>query len=330
MQIYIKAKKLYPIVIFFLVGLIISAVLLSYNHSRNVTSKNLNIVLTDFNEMQSDEKLPNAFHGQMGFSPLDPKPAYKLGASFPKVPEKLMIYKIIKPQPLTESDVREFGQKRLDFPPEAKFDLGIIYTLETKTSILSIFPDTGFFNFSLRKKDGEQYSKKREDYLSDEECLKIAVDFLREKGLWEDDIRLPVQITGDDFSTTSNGSVDVWFGSKIGDYKTTGGGRRLEVGVGTDGKVRSVLKNWIRVEPWKLAPIKTPQEAYKELQEGKAVFVDYKGGKIDHIEIRYDMPISVEGYVQPVYYFNIGNPGGLYIEVPAVRSEYILSDEQKK
>ena len=78
-----------------------------------------------------------------------------------------------------------------------------------------------------------------------------------------------------------------------------------------------------------MAPIKTPQDAFKELQEGKAIFGDYTGGKINKITIRYYT--SEKEYVQPVYYFVISNPDKTYqILVPAVKSEYIMSDDQMK
>jgi hypothetical protein len=113
----------------------------------------------------------------------------------------------------------------------------------------------------------------------------------------------------------------------IGGYKTYGIGRRLNVGVGTEGEIKYVQKQWINVEPWKLAPIKTPQEAFKELKDGKAFFADIDIGKIDEITIRYFTQEYEKGYIAPVYYFSLKKAGGTSIVVPAIRSEYIMSDE---
>jgi hypothetical protein len=287
--------------------------------------------LTDSNELQRGEKISNWFYRDMGHSQLNTKPSYEIDVNFPVVPDKMMIYKIVQPQTLTEDDVREMGQKYFDIPSDANYKRGTAEDiLKTKTQVLYVNTITGTLDFSLPRQKGDQYSKNREDYPSDEKCLKIVIDFLKEKGLWEDDAIPPVKDSNDNFIISRYGSIEVWFGSKLGDYRTTGGGRRLMVGIGTDGKVRSVLKIWTKVEPWKLALIKTPQEAFKELKEDKAVFIDSKGGKIDKLSLVYFMPIVEKGNIQPVYYFNVSGPDGIYVLVPAVKSEYIMSDEQMK
>ena len=240
------------------------------------------------------------------------------------IPKTMMIYKVIQPKPLTEANVRQMGQKCFDMSSDAIYDsLTVFNTLKTSTKILNIYPDTGFFNFDLLMQEGEKYSTNRDDYPSDDECKKIAIEFLKNKGLFENnavDPRVTEQMK-------SSGYINVGFDSLIGGYKTTGVGRRLRIGVGPGGTIKYVRKHWIEVEPWKMAPIKTPKEAFNELQEGKAFFMEIDVSKIDEITIRYNVQTYEEGYIQPVYYFSLKKSGGTYILVPAVKSEYIMSDE---
>jgi hypothetical protein len=88
-----------------------------------------------------------------------------------------------------------------------------------------------------------------------------------------------------------------------------------------------------------MAPIKTAEQAFKELVKGKpALVVAFRPrpkGKVKEITLRYYHPIRPdEYYVQPVYYFRYETPlsptGETYAVVPAIKAEYLKSYEQMR
>ncbi|MHC4691469.1 MAG: hypothetical protein ACYS67_01920, partial [Planctomycetota bacterium] len=87
-----------------------------------------------------------------------------------------------------------------------------------------------------------------------------------------------------------------------------------------------VSKRWHDVVPWKMAPIKTAEQAFKELVKGKPAMVQAfrprPKGKVKEITLRYHHPISLEDPVLPVYYFRyeteLSPTGETYAIVPAI------------
>ncbi len=319
MKIDKKTKLLYPLIILGVFFLISSILFFSNSKDKNVKDFN------DYEELRSGEKLPISFGSNLGFPPGWTMPNYDFEGDFPKIPEKMMIFKVIPPKLLSETDIRQIGHKYFGISSDAFFDPGIAFcTLITNTHILNISQKTGFLSFDLRSKKNEEHSTNRDDYPDDDECKQIAIKFLKEKGLFEKDTAEP-RVTE---QMKLSGFINVGFDSLIGGYKTYGIGRRLRVGVGPEGEIKYVQKQWINVEPWKFAPIKTPQEAFNELKNGKAFFADIGVSKIDEITIRYFTQEFQRGYIAPVYYFSLKKAGGTCIVVPAVRSEYIMPDTQ--
>ena len=179
MKIDKKTKLLYPLIIFGVFLLIVSILFFSNSKNENVTDFN------DYKELQPGEKLPISFGANLHFPPGLTMPAYEFEGDFPEMPEKMMIYKLVPSQPLTESDFRQMG-KLFDIPSNATFRTDeISFVLKTDTLILSVEKKTGFFYFKHRGETIEDHSTNRDDYPSDNECEKIAIEFLKEKGLNE-------------------------------------------------------------------------------------------------------------------------------------------------
>jgi hypothetical protein len=131
----------------------------------------------------------------------------------------------------------------------------------------------------------------------------------------------------------SSGGLWITFGRIINGYKTWEGGISLQIS--PNGEVVRVSKEWYEVESWKMAPIKTAEQAFKELVENKPAFVmayhPRDKGKVKEITLRYFQTERLEEfeYMQPVYYFRYATPyspwGEGYAVVPAIKAEYLKS-----
>jgi hypothetical protein len=257
---------------------------------------------------------------------------FKYDGPFPKTPSWMLVYKIV-PQNITDDYVKDLAEKHFGIPREIPLSrsrgLGL-YWLETPTQLFELDPRTGFFNIVKLKEKGTIYSENRQDYPSDEECKKIASDFIKSRGLFEEDMYLKKRIV----DRPSSGGMSVSFGRIINGYKMWGGG--ISVSVGINGEIMSVSKKWREVVPWKMAPIKRAEQAFKELKNGKNAFVmayhPKTKGQVKEITLRYNSAKIFLEYVQPVYYFRYATPlspsGESYAIVPAIKAEYLKSYEE--
>ncbi|MDH4240967.1 MAG: hypothetical protein OEW48_15520 [Phycisphaerae bacterium] len=279
------------------------------------------------------EKIVDTLSGGLAFP--GPKRDFKYDGPLPEMPDKMMVYKVVCPDPnnITEAYVRELAEKYFDMPNDAILKRSSprpggspLYWLKTQAHLFEFEPQTGFFNIVKIKEKGTSYSKNRQDYPSGEECKKIAVEFIKSRGLFEEGIYFRSI-----FSKPSSGGITVRFGRIINGYKTWEGG--ISVSVGINGEIMRVSKKWCEVVPWKMAPIKTAKQAFKELRDGgRAFFVDRAMGSVKEITLRYHHPIRPEDYyVQPVYYFNYTSPDrDTYSIVPAIKQEYLKSYEETR
>jgi hypothetical protein len=269
------------------------------------------------------EKIVDALSGGLAFA--GPKRDFKYDGPFPKTPSRMLIYKIV-PQNITDDYVRDLAEKYFDIPRDTPLrrSNGVgLYWLRTATHLFELEPQTGFFNIVKLEEKGTIYSENRQDYPSDEECKKIAAEFIKSRGLFEEGMYFR-RI----FSKPSSGGMSVRFGRIINGYKVWWSG--ISVEIGQNGEIMGASKRWYEVVPWKMAPIKTAEQAFKELKNGgRAFFVDRARGKVNEITLRYYQTHKLEDYVQPVYYFEYTSPEReSYSVVPAIKEEYLKSYEE--
>jgi len=275
--------------------------------------------------LEPGEKIVDALSDGLAFA--GSKRDFKYNGAFPTTPSKMLIYKIVPPN-ITDDYVRDLAEKYFDIPRETPLRrspaLGL-YWLRTSTRLFELDPRTGFFNIVTLEGKGARYSKNRQDYPSDEECKKIASEFIKSRGLFEEGMYFR-RI----FSKPSSGGISVRFGLTINGYKTWEGG--ISVEIGQNGEIMGASKRWYEVVPWKMAPIKTAEQAFKELKNGgRAFFVDHPRGRVNEITLRYYQTHKLEDYVQPVYYFKYTSPDReSYSVVPAIKEEYLKSYEEKR
>ncbi len=278
-----------------------------------------------------DEKIVDTLSDVLTSSWL--KRDFKYNSSFPKNPSWMLVYKVV-PKNITDDYVKDLAEKHFDIPldtPMRRSKRVGLYLLRTDTHRFRLEPGTGFFTFQKHEQKGTSYSKNRKDYPSAEECNKIASDFIKSSGLLEEGMFLKKRIV----DRPSAGRMSVSFGRIINGYKTWEGGISIEID--QNGEIMSVSKKWHEVVPWKMAPIKTAEQAFKELVKGKpALVVAFRPrpkGKVKEITLRYYHPIRPEEYyVQPVYYFRyeteLSPTGESYAIVPAIKAQYLKSYEQ--
>ena len=275
---------------------------------------------SDYPVLDRNEKLPDVSFGW--YRHPDRKLVFEFDGPFPKMPDKMLVYKIIRPQNITEAYVRELAEKYFDMPTDAAFRRNEpYYKLKTETYLFRFDSSTGFFSILKYEKARKKLSEDRKDYPSDEECRRIATEYLKKRGLLPEDTYLS---NVSDVNIESVGAISVCFGRMIGKYKCWGHGSEILVWVGVDGEITKVSIRWVEYEPYKLAPIKTAKQAFEYLKHGNAFIVG--AGKVTKIALAYHTPAEGE-YIQPMYNFAFTRPGAV-ASAPAIRPEYLKSKEE--
>ncbi|HIJ53200.1 MAG TPA: hypothetical protein HPP66_08610 [Planctomycetes bacterium] len=258
---------------------------------------------------------------------------FEFVGQFPKVPDKMLLYKIIRPKNVTEAYVRELANKYfnkelseyVNIPIDAGYRRnGNFCNLNTSAYNFMFEAHTGFFDLFKRRKARKKLSEDRKDYPSDEEGIKIATEYLKERDLLPEEAYL---YGASDVNIESVGAIQVWFTRKIGQYKIWGRGSTISVRIGVAGEITRVSKSWFEYEPYKLVPIKSPKEAVNQLKYGNALLAT-SSGKATRMELAYHYPHNDE-YIQPVYSFGFENPKS-YSLVPAIEPEYLKSHEEMR
>ena len=274
---------------------------------------------------QNLEKLPYTFDFD---GPSYPRPSLVFEGVFPNVPKAIMVYKVKDPN-ITEAFVRDLAQK-FDIPADAELKrtsrLGL-YWLKTPSHHLEVHPSNGSFNITNARKNNSQ--KTVEPNLpSKEEIRKIAEEYLNSRNLLPQDAYF---YSIEDRPGLSHDKVmRASFRRKIGAYETYGAGAKLRVAVSPDGEVAEVRKTWQQLIQFKAYPIKTPQQALEELQNGQGNLMNGWRGKVNKITIHYYTSPQKQDYVQPIYYFECSSPNGNFFNgsVPAIKQEYLKTKEE--
>ncbi|MBN1190347.1 MAG: hypothetical protein JXA46_11385 [Dehalococcoidales bacterium] len=242
-----------------------------------------------------------------------------------------MVYKVKKPV-VNEESVRNGGAKLGFTGGTGLIDGDKKYSMLNETSDkveqYCVWVNSGAVEYRL------SYPKKLSSgeppaLPSKEDAIKIATDFLTQTGLLPDTESGNESVT---INATSGGTYNVAKKSEnssdpeeiISSYDThilvsfsrqingipvaDSGGNKLGVRIGDKGEVIRVLKVWREVEPYQEYPVKSVQQAYNELMDGKGSGMIPPGCTeiaIDHVSLAYWMgtlDVSQE-YVSLVYEF---------------------------
>jgi len=266
----------------------------------------------------SDERIPDVAEGWYRYP--GPQPAFTFDGPFPAMPDEMLIYEVIlPPENVSEEYIRELVARHFEIPPSATLQRqSTISSLGTEEWGVTYYNQTGYLTMITREW-GRASTRDPNDFPTREQALRIATDYAVEHNL------LPPDAGQGHLSETSiegRGTMQVSWAYRIAGYATWGpGAPGMYVEVGPGGKVVGMTKRWPQCRPWKTAPIITPNEAFKMLNESDSVFIGSKGGAVQSIVLAYYC-VPGERYLVPTYYFWIADDKG-YAAVPAVRPEYI-------
>ena len=158
-----------------------------------------------------------------------------------------------------------------------------------------------------------------------QECKTIAEQYLTRRDL------LPKEayFRGVVDNTRGADVMSIGFGRKVNGYKTWGAGGGIGVHIGCGGDIIAIRKAWQDLSPYKMYPIKTPQQSLEELCNGKGVLMHGSKGRVENIEVRYYTSPEKQEYVQPIYYFDCNSAdGAFYGVVSAIQEQYLKSREE--
>jgi len=260
--------------------------------------------------------------------------ALEYKGKFAKVPVEVMVYKAVEPN-VTEAYVRQLGEKHFGMSADANFtrSSGRFFWLRDKNWFLDVDGLDG--SFWLRKSTSLEESNKKVrelrrlenehklEYPCVEECKVIAEGFLREHDVLTSD----ACVRGVADNTHGAHVMSVGFHKKINGYSGYGAGFKIVVYVGPGGRVDGIYKAWPELIPWKMYPVKGPEEALAELRNHKGILFNGSKGMVEEISLGYYRAAKKRGgYIQPVYYFSCrGAKRKFYGCVGAIKNEYVKS-----
>ncbi|MHC4744487.1 MAG: hypothetical protein ACYS8Z_21440 [Planctomycetota bacterium] len=273
----------------------------------------------DYPPLDPGEKLPHIGHVWRNPRRIE-VPEFEFDGPFPDAPAEMLVYKVGKPKQVSEAEAREMAKKYFDIPMDAEaLHSTTSYIFKTENLYFHFQLEMGLLNMGRYEKARIGLSEDRKDYPSDKKCKAIAVKFAKSRGFLPRDAY--VSVIADD--TKSTGGMSVIFRRIIGGYKSLGARSSMIVRVGVGGEIIKVLRQWQVLEPYKMAPIITPEKAFEELKRGNG-FIAFSGAKckVEEMTLRYDTQGMLD-YVQPIYYFKFAESG--YGVVAAVKAEHSLT-----
>jgi hypothetical protein len=214
----------------------------------------------------------------------------------PDFPDRIMVYKFVERDPAqVKENFKRYLQEgyRLDFYAGNQFFL----TDEKATPSPFIDPE----ETELKQLPNE------------EEAVEIAVDFLKETGLYGPDIALTqtqilyeteTRFKGDEKITYKICCL-VPFSKFIDGYRIRGA--HVTIGVGHKGNIDHATIGYMETRPYREVEIISPEEALTMLTDENSSLYIPDGAEelfIDNIELAYfetEEPIAKQPYLQPVY-----------------------------
>ena len=253
--------------------------------------------------------------------PSYPNPSLSFSGKLPSMPEEMIVYKVIQPN-ITEEYVREIGEKMIGNSKNAELRrssrLGLFF-LNSPDWSLEVDPANGTITLRKIAVDSSDSGVEKRSYPSTEQCKTIANEFLKRHKLLSDDLYVRGVV---DNTKSSFGVMSVGYNRKIDGYNTWGAGSGISVHINANGEVVRFSKHWQEIEPYGTCEIKKPEDALKELLNGKGVLMNGDSGKIISIELRYYSSPQQQQYLQPIYYFKCTrDDGDFYGIIPAIKDK---------
>ncbi len=240
--------------------------------------------------------------------------SFVLNTTLPEVPKRLMVYECAEPNVTLEyvsQLAKQFGMNGQ--PKKEVFGEFVLtdgkYHLEVNTKSGRLA-----YTDASRWMVGNNIDKPS-NLPSDKEAVKLARNYLSEKGLMPADAILrdvthPRVVAMDkegNIIRVGFEDVKVSFTRKINGFPAVGAGSKLDVEMGGNGDVINIFKVWRDYRPYKEYSLITPEQALEKLKK-VGVFTGIKS--VDKAVINkiylgyYTKPASEkQTYLQPVYVF---------------------------
>jgi len=220
----------------------------------------------------------------------------------PNLPDKVKIYKMVRPEITTEYLVSLGVKFGLKGEVQQDNDAASIQDKESGAT-LGISKITGTIDYKVSSKF---YPKEKPNLPSDEEAKKIAMDFLSERSLLpEGDVASTVNRQ----ATTSYGTAHLLV-SFTHAIDITGPGAKHGVRIGNNGEVIAVFinpTNPLNLPVQEIATPKSINAAYQEMQVSQNYLMSLKTQKVKvtTVKIAYWLESVDKGqeYIVPVYVF---------------------------
>ena len=273
----------------------------------------------------------------------DPRTAFVLNITFPKISDSYLVYKTVTPEVTTDyvEDIgRTFGLTGTAKPYiEATGEICLVDETKGVREQVSVYRYSGAVVYEIPDKGFPTYIDSQPILPSENDAKEIALDYLMNRNLLPRDAEFTNvevnQIIGN-ATVSYNVTLAVRFSRNFNDIPVCGHDG-LSVIIGNNSEVLGLVMNWRAVEPYKEISIKTPEEAYEDLIAGKSVQPPLETmldqATINEISIGYWMEqrINKQEFVLPVYAFtgtaidSEGREEPFSEFVPAVQPEEIKS-----
>jgi len=323
-------KKRIIIGIISIIGIIIAISLLIWANNSIIptVTTNQNVQSTPTPDVQSDKILGRLSH------------SITLDKSVQSNESKIMVYRTILPH-YTREDIITYGEK-FNMSPDDDIKGGDEgYGRASKDRKIHLYlTNTGWIEYlNSHRAHTINLIDIPGNLPSDDEAVKIATRFLKDRDLLPD---------GAEFRTTSHGKihgtaendtdivlwedVQVWYGRKLNGIPVKG--TQLMLAIGADGTPIEFFTNWRDYQPYKELSVKTPEQSFEELKT-KGVPVGMNNPEKVSITDSYlayhtKAGAETEEYLEPVWVFK----GNIMVDGKAVDSveAYIpaLTDEAEK
>jgi hypothetical protein len=270
-----------------------------------------------------------------------PAVSFELSAPLPDFPDKLQVYKMVKPE-INEKYVKALGAKFGLEGEISEWPENFLMGNDKTRTYLQVYKSTGTFKYTEFPKlypDSETVLKSPPVLPPDAEALKIATDFLVERDLLpKGDVAYRVDV-GASFGEIPT-CLLVSFQHAI---EIAGPGARHGLRIGDRGEVVQVFinpTNPLELPPLEMVAVKSVQQAYLEMKNNTNYHVPAASRKvkIDSVAVAYWLEAIGEGqdYVAPVYKFqgSCFDAFGKQLEVPfvsimeAVKLKFTHSQQQ--
>jgi hypothetical protein len=243
-------------------------------------------------------------------SPAEDVPAvtFELIAPLPDVPDKMQVYRMIKPEVNIEYAKTIGAKLNLSGGASLSPTENVYHMSNQKDILLDVYPATGAFSYST----GKLYSKAIYDagklpvLPSFDKAAILATDFLNQRGWLSEDVKVDEVIIGGKVGNIPD-HLAVSFDYRIDGFRVTGPGDKYSVRIADQGEIGQLMINPVKYSPHDIVTIKGVDQAFQELQTNKkyAAPINTQKIKIDSVSTEYWLEPMNKGqeFIVPVFTF---------------------------